>query len=295
MASTRFNANILAAARKLKDKRVSPTSSDDSGKRYTSTVLAYYQNRAIAGMVKEAHSQFGDKIGEYLPQVVKRTGVLGFTSGHLKTPEEWRFIELVTSDGLTVFNRISGDIIKIISGRDPVIQPSEDHPVFWEEGLFLWVYPTQKAGADWSVEGRYIVNPAAVSVSVSPAGSGKPLVADPFFQFNVASGYMIGIEDGAFAVSPADVGKKLFFIDSASNIWCGEISSIISANVVHLRGNGLPSVNKGPGLGLDTILSAMIPDITDVQADVILPEIFDGDIVEKMVSMGLQDAMQDAK
>ena len=59
MATTKFNTNIINAARSLKDRRTDPSVAGDTGMRYTSALLSYYQNKAVRAFIAEQLAALG--------------------------------------------------------------------------------------------------------------------------------------------------------------------------------------------------------------------------------------------
>ena len=176
MSTTRFNNNILEAARRLKDKRTMPDASDDTGKRYTSAILSIYENRAVRDIVKENFKQLGPKFGTILPEFVKTSDAFVIpTSGLItKAADQWFFLELATSDGLVRFSRIEEDVLKVSGGLDKLVTPTYARPMFYEEGLFAKVRPPTSNGLDnWTAVARYIVVPQDIVVSTISSETGK--------------------------------------------------------------------------------------------------------------------------
>lgn len=169
--ATRFNQNILDAARRLKEARTDATSSGDTEMRYSSALLTTYQNRAILDVVKSVFEKVG-RLGfsTVMPEMVKGnltaslTSPIGGGAGVFSMPvDAWTFLEVFDLTGSKIVKRIDADVVKVINSLDPLLVPSATQPIYYETMGTLVTYP-----ALTSVVGRYIfVHPTMTTASTT--------------------------------------------------------------------------------------------------------------------------------
>jgi hypothetical protein len=284
MATTRFNANILAAARRLNDPRTDASSVGDTGKRYTSALLTDYQNRVVLEIVQQSIKEFESSPGLVLvlfPEYAKQSGVLTLVSNAVAKPSDAIAItELMKSDGTIYFTPIKQDEVQaIITGADGLNVPSATHPVYWEENGQIKTLPS--AVAAWTVIARYIQAPDELAVIVGTASVGKWSTSTGGWTAATRRLVMAAMSTN-FAAT--DVGKRLM-IRSATATYEGIMSAYVGVLTVELIGDALPTGDiASPG-----VIQALMTDVGSV-SDLKINRIWDPIIVDKMVEMGLQDA-----
>jgi hypothetical protein len=279
MATSRFNANILAAAARVKDRRTTAASSDDSGKRFKTADWEKYQNRAIKDIVIETYSEHGAVAARIIPELVVTSGNIAVATGVGVYPSDaWLFIDLALSDMSKYIQLIHQDVTRIRAGRDAIITPSATHLYAYQEDRKLYVLPS----AAYTVVGRYIKQPADLSVIIT-SGNGK-YATDTASSGTVATMKLTANMNTAFV--PDDVGNPIMFRDSSNLIWNGLIASRISATEVTLIGDNLPPGNEG------TMPDVVMAESGNGDSDVALSAVWDGQIIERMVGLALKDAQQ---
>lgn len=279
MATTRFNANILVGARRLKAPRTLAT---NDVLPYTSAILADYQNRAVLDILRQTLQAAGARETALLfPEYVKPSGVLTLVANAVAKPTDaLAIVELMKSDGTVYFSKLKQDEVQaVITGADGLIVPSAVNPVFWEEAGSIKTLPI--AVAAWDVIARYVQTPEDLAAIVGTASVGKWSTSTGSWTAATRR-LVLAAQSTNFAAT--DVGKKIMF-RSASATYEGIISAYVAVGTVELIGEGLPTGDiASPG-----VIHALMTDV-GTTADLKINRIWDQVIVDKMVEMGLQDA-----
>jgi hypothetical protein len=163
MPSPRFDANILAAARRLQDARTSAAASDDANKRYLSALLVVYENDAIRDILAEMIA-LKDPGLEKIPQYLQRSSPITITLGVGARPTTAQFIISLkdTANGKIFTRVLPGDIHLLETDRDTMLQASTDRPVFYELGTDLIISP---AAAATEVQALMVINHVDLTVA----------------------------------------------------------------------------------------------------------------------------------
>jgi hypothetical protein len=276
MATTRFNNVILAAARRLQDGR---SSAGSDGVRYTSALMAEYANRALREIGRGLWERYGEKVAEAAPELVKESGALTLSAaGVVALPADvLAVLEVAEADyGLTLFRVPQSRILSVKAGKDGAIVPSVTRPVWWIEGTDLHVLPVTYQE---TVVVRYVMEHTDIAVLTTAAGNGN---------FNTAQGTYTAATRVLAATMNAnfvagDVNKRVMF-RSATVVYEGRIESRTGNGTVVLVGDGLPAGDVAAVI--DVMVSDVSPEVTDIKLGAYL----DGEVVERMVAMGLKDA-----
>lgn len=155
----------------VQEYRSSAGSDGDTNMRWKSVNWQGYVNRSLAELVMKKFTEMGEKFGDVMPEFVKTSAELQLAGGTVAKPADaFVFFELMKSDGTAFFYRITSDrVLKVKTGADALLTPSEDEPVYWEEGVNLYVLPAE-ANA-WKVVGRYVVTPTELTVVTGAGGT----------------------------------------------------------------------------------------------------------------------------
>lgn len=280
MATTKFNNNILLAARRLKDRRTDASVNGDTGQRYSSALLTNYQNKAIKELLREKFAEIG--AAEFMrafPELVKTSGVLTLTAGVVAKPSDaFLVIDLDSSDYAVHFDVLEqSEVQRVRSGADPLKAPSATLPVFWDENGSINTLGLTTG----SVVARYIVKPDDLAVITSAAGNGKKNSANG--QYTTATKLLQATMSTGFA--SGDENRVVMFYDNAAGkVYYGTIASVKDADEVYLSGDGLPAADIAAG-NVTIVLMEQLQD-----ADVKLNALWFGNIVDRMVQYGLADA-----
>lgn len=275
-ATVRFNANILAVARRLQDTRTYPTSAGDSERRYAAAILAEYQNKAIKDIIADMYNKVGPMFPMVLPECVKVSGTISLASGVGSFPSDaWRFLEVATSDFSVYMHELLDDVIAVKSGRHGTIVPSATEPVWYQEGRKLYILPTSIA----SVAGRYIISPTDILALTSVSG-GLYNLANGAYTY--ATKTLVVTMNSAFTVD--DVGRTVTMkIDSTGYVHIGRIGAFTNGTTVVLEGINLPGTDV-------TVNQVHAPDTNADATDVILSSVWDPEIQDRMAMYALADA-----
>lgn len=135
--ATRFDSNILMAARRLHDERSDATSGGDGNLRFTSALLVKYENQAIRDITKEQYLKFLDNFRSVMPEMVKLSAAITPTYvasiGEAVVPTDcWIALEVAKSDLSLYYNYFTKDPLKVQVGRDPFVVPTTTKP-FWTQ------------------------------------------------------------------------------------------------------------------------------------------------------------------
>jgi hypothetical protein len=138
MATPRFNANILTAAKRLHDRRTA-TSADplESELRYSIALMTAYQNRAIKDIVQDVYLKYLDQMHLVMPEMLAVSAALTLTTGAVAAPTDcWIILECAKSD-FTVYFHLLGTDARLLSlgGKHPHITPSATNPYFYQENV----------------------------------------------------------------------------------------------------------------------------------------------------------------
>jgi hypothetical protein len=164
MTTDRFNRNLLAAARRLKDQRTDPTSSGDVAMRYSSALLTYYQNRAVSDVFQSAIKNGKDLVDELVPEsIFFRT--VETQSGIADIPDDiFELLEVSSATApLTRYHHLVGDIAKVEDGGDPLFLQGYT-PYWFLSGGSLYIRPWEALNL---VIIRYIKDPGDITVNGS--------------------------------------------------------------------------------------------------------------------------------
>lgn len=279
MATTNFNSILLELARKLKDARTSAAASDDTGKRYTSTILSLYINRAVRDMLIEFLLKNGPKaFTETFPAYVKTGSGIVLSSGVGAKPSDClTVIDLRSSSAK--FERIPQNIVSdVVAGVDGLISPSASMPVFYEEGANFYTLGITSG----TVYPRYIVTPTDIVVSVVVPGSGKWRTAGGG-SFTVATNTLSGVTMSTPFAS-GDENKKIMFYDSlGAKVYFAYISSVVSGTSVVVYGDGLPGTDI-----TGDITSVLVAD--NDSSDLKLNAYWYGEVIDRAIKYANEDA-----
>lgn len=179
MASPRFDANIILAAKRLHDNRTAASSDpSESTFRYSQTLLTQYQNYAIRDMVKETYLKYGDKFDSVMPEMTSESGDIPITNGVGTVPTDcWIVLEASKSDYTLYSTKIVENNLKVKAGRDAMIQPTSTRPGFYQTGRTIVILPLTITGVNFRI--WYIQQPAdmvagnTTEIPVSPMWDGE--------------------------------------------------------------------------------------------------------------------------
>lgn len=275
MITTRFNANILKAARALQSRRTTATAAGDAGERYTSARLSDYQNHAIRRILLEELAAAGSVRGltERLPWYVSTTPSVAVSGASTPVPADGWLVESVTGALKKFRHAPDRTVAGILAGTEKVLVPTAAEPVWWQEGLSVIFRPSLDAEV---LSLRYIRRHVDLVVLDSPAAGGKINLAPG--AFTAATRTLTVTMNVPFAA--ADVNKPFSFYDGTV-VYDGFILSVAGATAVVAGGDALPAVNK-------SVVTMLVSDSSP--GDVLLPDIYDPRIVAYMVEAALNDA-----
>jgi hypothetical protein len=277
MATTRFNNNILAAARRMKDVRATANASDDTGKRYTTAIWTEYQNRAIKDLILETYLAGPKQFPDVMPEIVKTSANITITAGVGDFPSDaWLFIDLAKNDYSVYIHKIFGDVTAVLAARHGTIVPSATEPYFYEELRKLYVLPS----AAYTVKGRYILTPAEIVV-VTSSGNGNYSTADG--NYTASTKTLVVTMNSAFVT--ADTGKHIIIMDNGTfKVHFAHIASVTNGTTVVLEGDGAPTTD------MSADAHVLVADTNPTTDDIRVSSIWDSNIVDRMVAYALQDA-----
>lgn len=274
MITTRFNTNILTAARKLQASRTVATAAGDASQRLTSARLADYENTAIRRILLEEYSSLGiPGFVATLPWYVRTSPEVIVTGPPIDLPADGWMVESVVAAGVKFRHALPHQIAGILAGTERVLVPSAAEPVWWQEEGFVQVRPALVATP---VTLRYIRRHEDLAVLDSPATSGKINLAPGTY---VAATKTITVSMNV-ALSSADINKRFSFYDGAI-VYDGFVVSVPETTALIAGGDALPSVNK-------TVVTLLLSD--NSPGDILLPDSYDPRIVAYMVEAALTDA-----
>lgn len=289
MSTTRFNTNIVTAARRLQNQRTTAAATGDDGGRYSSALLSDYQNRGIRNLLQELYAKLGMGFGDAIPEMMRNSNIIPMTAGRFTKPlDAYHVMELVRSDYSTKFYKLPDDRIEQVkAGRAPDITPTVNRPVFWEQGDIIYTLPASVSA--WSVIARYIRVHQDISVITGATGPGNFLTGgSQWFDTIKAIGAIMNVP---FAVG--DENKFVVFKDDATDIvYNGRIQSAIAptgytqGEVVVLYGDDLPTAD------IALIDAVLVIDENLDNGDILLNPNFDGEIVDRIVALAQADAQR---
>ncbi|GEM_PF-6769254 len=282
MATTRFNNNILLAARRLQDVRTDPSPTGDSGRRHKSALLQDYQNRAIREIIFDAYKSLGRGFGSMIPEYVRTSGILTVSGAQATRPaDSWIVTELIDSAKTLKFVPISDDeVFDVTVGKRTLIVPSNSRPCFYQEGDKVVILPSSTSIT--GVIARYIRVHQDIVVNTSLSTDGNYLLTAPA-AWTAATRQLTATMGFPFAI--ADINKLIMF-KNAGIVYSGRIEAWISAVIVTVIGDGLPTGNLA---AVDTVL---VGDNSPDASDLILKATWDSVIVDKMVQYATLDAVR---
>jgi len=295
MATTLFNLNILAAARKRLDKRSSAGPGDDTGHVYSSGLWSEYQNRAVRDILKLLYDSVGEKdFGNIIPEYMVTSGSLSLVGGVFAKPADcWHVVDLVKSDLSVKFHKLkSSEVEDVRAGQNGVIVPTATRPVFWEEGPNIYTLGLTSA----TVIARYIKTHQDIVVSVAPIDAGHKYLTAANIEY-VAATKTLRITDTLPAGGwvAADANRDLVFY-TASQVYKGRIVSVtLDSGPDHIdiviTGDGIPATN----ISASNILAVVTPAISGSDdADLKLNGNFFGDLIDRMAAFALEDSKNQA-
>lgn len=166
--ATRFDANIVSAARRLHDRRTAAhLDSLETSLRYSETLLVSYQNRAIRDVIKETYQTAGDAFSAIMPEMIKVSPATNVTNGVITNPADaWIIMEIAKSDYSWYATRITHNILKVLAGRDAMLAPTVSKPAFYQTSTQTLIIPLSITGVQAVIS--YIPQPSDMV-----AGSGQ--------------------------------------------------------------------------------------------------------------------------
>ena len=283
MATTRFNANILAASRRLQQNRTQAGPAGDSGNRYTSARLSDYQNRAIRDLVRAGFEKGADLFALRFPQMLKTSDLIAVDGlSTLAIPSSvWLIVDAWLES--KKLKRIPDHrIADVRSGVDRLIVPSATEPAYYIENGGTYFLPAPATG---NLYYRFVQEHTDIVVSTAASGVGNKNTANG--TFTAATKTLTAAMTIAFA--SADVGKRVIFstvngIGGLTGVYESLIYSQTSATAVVLGGSGdyLPIADE-------TVSAVLVSDYTPDISDIILSRYEDGAIIDLMVQYAMQD------
>ena len=180
MADTsRFDKNITTAAVRLHDPRTMAVGDPaEASYRYSLALLSKYQNFAIRDTVREAYLKFGDGFEQVMPEMVNDYADVTITDGVGNLPlDAWIVLEVAKTDYSWYAWRVRENVLKVLCGRDAMLQPTLTKPAFYQTGLQIRLLPNTLSGLNvrlWYIRqpADITAGPAAV-IPVSPMWDGE--------------------------------------------------------------------------------------------------------------------------
>jgi hypothetical protein len=286
MATVVLDSLILAAARKLKDQRTSAGPGDDTGHVYNSALLTEYANRAVRDFLKDAYKTLGrDGFPELFPEYIKQSGTLTLSSGAVAKPADAFFIvDLVVSDLSLKFDPLpQSKVPQVQVGDAGLDNASATHPKFWEEAGYIKTLGVTTG----NVIARYIKKHSDLVVVTDAVGNGIIYTTAANLTWTAAT-KLLTIASTTGLLDSGDLNKLILFRTSTV-VYVGRISAVSEAGgstLVTLTGDGLPAGNISPSNIVEFVISDLWPD----DSDLVLNQNWHGEILDRMVGMGEQDA-----
>jgi len=282
MATTRFNANILAAAGRLKDRRTDPSATGDANMRFSSDRLADYQNKAIKDIIVQQYGQLGPKFADVFPELIRTFSPLTTdVTGIVALPMDcWKVIEASKWDKSQYYYAFKEDPLSVENNKDGLIVPAVDAVYWYQQYRELHVLPA----AAYTVAIRYLMHPADLLVQISVGTNGKwsnnPLACSYSASLRLFVGNMTPL---SFSID--DVGKVAVLRSSNAVYYC-RIAAVVNGTTVALTGEGLPAASIPVG----DLCEFLVADNGNLYTDIPLSPLWDSLIVSKMVEYGMMDA-----
>lgn len=150
MPSPRFDANIVTAGNRLHDNRTLATADPlETTLRYSATLLTKYQNAAIRATIRDAYLRDPENFALVMPEMIGISGTIALTSGVGTLPTDcWVVLEVSKSDYTWYAWRIRDNRLKVLAGRDGMIQPTATKPAFYQTATTIVVLPTSITGVN---------------------------------------------------------------------------------------------------------------------------------------------------
>ena len=278
--TSRFNSNILTAARRLQDARSDASANGDAGRRYKSIIWQDYENRAIREIIFETFKSLGVNFGGLIPEYMKTSGTLTVSGAKTVRPtDSWIVTELVDSNKKVKFVSLSDDeVLDVTIGKRTLLIPTDENPCFYQERDSIVILPS--ATKIESVIARYIVVHQDIVVNTSSSTNGNYLATSPAAWVG-STRRLTATMNVPFAVT--DINKLIMFKNNGI-VYTGRIESYILGNLVTIIGDGLPAATFA---NVDMV---MVGDNNPDGSDLILKATWDSVIVDKMVQYASQDA-----
>jgi hypothetical protein len=290
MATTNLNTLIRAAARKLKDERTSPASSDDTGHVYSSALLTEYANRAVRDFLRDSFKALGkDRFAELFPEYIKQSGVLTLASGLAAKPSDaFLVIDLFVSDLSLKFDPLGESKVAQVQVSDAGLDnASATHPKFWDEDGSIKTLGVTSG----SVIARYISIHPDLSVITTATSAGTVYTTAANLSYTAATKLLI--IDGELHIFDTNIPtNQVIQLWTSTTVYTGRVSSyhitIGGDAEVYLDGENLPASDIVPSNLLGIAISGSGPNPNDIK----LKEYWHGEILERMVQMGEADAVR---
>ena len=276
-ATPRFNANLLAAARRLQDERALAT---DNGLRYSSELLSFYQNASIRDIIREMWVQHGVGVVRSLPEMINRVGPLAIDGdGMGSVPSgSYQIISLITDETTPVpVQRVFRDLSRLDAGLDS-LQGTAENPIFIQ--VERTIYLKGKDSVD--VKGYALSEHIDIAPSYqSSEGSDSNVMPAAGGSWTAATRTLVATMDHPFTA--ADVGK-IITLGLTTVCYLGTVESFVDASTVVLKGTDLATFDLAP------LQSVHLSGVRGVGDDIPLSAVWDSHIVDRMVAYGHQDA-----
>ena len=181
----------------------------------------------------------------------------------------------------------AGKVDAVRTGRERLIVPTAERPVFYEEGSNIKTLGI----LDGSVLARYVKTHQDITVSVAAAGNGRIYATAAQITWTAATRTLKILADATGYVQ-ADLGKLIVFRTSAI-VYSGKLETLTidltaspdKVEMILASGN-LPAGNIVPSSVIEVLCIDSLPDSVDLNIN---PNFY-GNIVDRMVAFGLQDA-----
>lgn len=284
MATTRFNANILRAARKVGQARTSAGTSSDTNNRVSSALWSEYQNNAIRKIIRDAFQSQGEQAVLQIPEYVKESGSLVLTSGYVEVPTDlWFDLAVKNAAGTLIYRRVPPkDLPAVLAGKHGIYIPSATKPYYYLEGTKIYVLPVALTD---NIIVKYIKRHDSITVNEETAGLGNYMTAASGV-WAYATNEITATMNVSFSAN--DVNKPYMMIAELKatgyKIFSGFVESIVSTTKAILKGDGSPVGDVIQSI-VEFLISYVGPDATDIQ----LKSYYDDAIVDLMVEEAKND------
>lgn len=287
MPTINFNNNILAAARRLHDQRDDPTQNGDvvnnNTLRYNSAILTEYENRAVRDLFKDKFLQLQEKVAGLFPEYLRTSGSLNLTpgSGWASVPypsDAWYPTDVSFANYTGHFYRVPDQEVENVKNNNNfMIVPSVNKPVWWPENNQICVLP---ATLNSAIIAKYIHYHTDIQPITGMSSAGDLLSSgNPSYTATTKT-----LTGGTYlhGFTSTDVNKAVMFYDG-TNVYFAQIQSVVNSNTITLYGYGLPTTNV-------TVVNVIKADYLSSPPDLQLNPSWFGEIIDRMVQFGLQDA-----